>query len=103
MHPHVAALRAAINSLDDRVTDLRVAIDVLADNQSQARLSGAIVEALRQAAEDPTIALKLYHGVFGQARRSFAEYIGERVIAAIAVLVLSGVAAWAIVTGQFKQ
>lgn len=102
MHPDVAALQAAIHSLDDRVTDLRVAIDVLADANSQARISGAIVDALRQAAADPAIATAIYIGVAGHARRSLAQYVGERVLAALAVLVLSGAAAWAIVTGQFK-
>jgi hypothetical protein len=102
MHPDVEALKGAIHSLDDRVTDLRVAIDVMSDNNSHGKLSAAIVSALRQAADDPAIATALYNGVAGHARRSLAQYVGERVLAALAVLVLSAAAAWAIVTGQFK-
>ena len=91
MHPDVEALRVAIQSLDDRVTDLR------------GSLPDIVRAGIRDAAKDSAVMRDAYDTLTRHASASFAEYIGRRVITAAVVLVISAGLAWAVITGQFQK
>jgi hypothetical protein len=97
MHPDVARLHEAIQSMDDRLTELRAAID-----GDPERMRGVIVDALREAATDPTITRAIYETMARHAGDSLAQAIGRRVLTALTVLCVAAVMAWSLITGHVK-
>lgn len=102
MHPDVEHLREAIHNADDNIVALRAAIETLVEQQTPELLRAAIVGALREAAQDPAITRAVYDTMTRHARTSLAQYVGERVLTAAAVLVVSAVLAWSWITGHIK-
>ena len=99
MHPDVARLHEAVQSVDDRLTDLQAAVEAVNDPDKLRRV---IVAALREAAADPVITRAVYDTMAGHARQSLAQAIGERFLAAFAVLVIAAASAWFYVTGHIR-
>lgn len=103
MHPDVAALHLSVQSVEDRLTEVRAAVDELSHLNSPDVMRGVIVAAIREAAADPTVSRLMYDTMTQHAKRSLAQYVGERVITALAVLVLSGgIAWWAYTAGKIN-
>jgi hypothetical protein len=99
MHPDVEAMHRAIQSLDDQVVALRAAVETMTQQIAPTTLRSVIVASIREAASDQTI---LYDAMTRHARRSLAQYVGERVLTAFAVLAISAVLAWSYITGHVK-
>ena len=91
-----------IHSLAERMAEIQEAINALVESNSEARLRAAIVGALREAANDPAVTRLIYDTLARHARTSLAQYIGERILTALAVLALSAALAWAWITQHVK-
>jgi hypothetical protein len=102
MHPDVELLHRAWQSTDDRLTDLRSAVETLVESNSPKALRTVIVDALREAANDPEITQALYDTMTLHARRALADYIMKRVITAVVTLVISAALAWSYIKGLAK-
>ena len=102
MHPDVARLHLEIQQTGDRLVELRGAVEEMAQASSPDKLKAVIVASLREAAQDPAITRAVYETMTRHARSSLAQYIGERVLTALAVLAISAALAWSYITGHIK-
>lgn len=104
VHHDVAALHLSVQAVEDRLTETRSAIEELTQQSSPDVMRAVIVSAIKEAAADPAVSRVLYDTMAAHAKRSLAQYVGERVIMALAVLILSGGLFWFAATngGNFK-
>jgi GH24 family phage-related lysozyme (muramidase) len=73
------------------------------DHQAAARAFSLWDKAtVRGVLQDPALADLIYQSVTRRARKGLAEYVGERVLMAAAVLIVASVMAWSWVTGHVK-
>ena len=105
-HPDVAHLMTMVGGVADEVTRLRGEMQDFAAANSGPALQATIVAAMRQFSHDKIETTPAWeHGfsVFaGSARKSFAQYIGERVLAGLIVLSFGIIVTWAVLTGHVK-
>ena len=105
-HPDVAHLMTLVGGVADEVTKLRGEMHDFASANTGPAMQATIVAALKQFSHDKEQTVAVWeHGysVFaGSARRGLAQYIGERVLAGLAVLTVAIVVTWAALTGHIR-
>jgi hypothetical protein len=110
-HPDVVRLELAIAQNSGFITELRAEVTRLADTRAEA-MTGAFVAAFRDPEtervllavarkfrDDPETLRIVYAGLATHASDGFAKWLGNRVIAVVTSMVLTGAFVWWLITG----